>query len=161
MRSWRFSGALWEVKGAFPEPPFSKSTGPLNLKFVRLLIQATMLAILSRQADADKRMKIANHDWRYTAQERATGIPSFPFFGTSRVGSFSGNNLYMVQLFNPHERLRVSLDVVQTSQERRLKHEPMLHGVAADRECGDQEYTQLVFALVFDAWASGQLGLGS
>ncbi|CAJ1392024.1 unnamed protein product [Effrenium voratum] len=40
----------------------------------------------ARQADADKRMKIANHDWRYTAQER------------------------------------------------RLKHEPMLHGVAADRE---------------------------
>lgn len=42
--------------------------------------------LLGRQADAEKRMKIANHDWRYS------------------------------------------------SQERRLKHEPMLHGVTADRE---------------------------
>lgn len=42
--------------------------------------------LMGRQADPDKRMKIANHDWRYS------------------------------------------------SQERRLKHEPMLHGVTADRE---------------------------
>ena len=41
---------------------------------------------LGRQPDVEKRMKIANHDWRYS------------------------------------------------SQERRLKHEPMLHGMAADRE---------------------------
>lgn len=42
--------------------------------------------LVGRGADPDKRMKIANHDWRYS------------------------------------------------SQERRLKHEPMLHGVTADRE---------------------------
>jgi len=42
--------------------------------------------LMARGADPDKRMKIANHDWRYS------------------------------------------------SQERRLKHEPMLHGVTADRE---------------------------
>ena len=67
------------------------------------------VALGCRQADPDKRSKIANHDWRYNSQDGVK--PNLP---------------------PPTEQAQKP----PRCQEKRLKHEPMLNNLSADKESG-------------------------
>ena len=67
---------------------------------VILLIQALYRALkvaewsLARQADPDKRSKIANHDWRYSSQAREFVVDS-----TAVLYGFICRHAYRLQVF--------------------------------------------------------------